>query len=188
MKYLPLYIIHLENMKQIRILYFCTVVILLENACTSTKKATTATTSNTTTNTTTINDTDKDDDKSDVVAWQFVYNQQSNLESIIERAKQEQKLIFIDNYATWCGPCKLMDRTVFKDSETAKFFNQHFISYKVDIEKDNGPTLQLIYEIAAVPTLVMIDSKGNVLAKNENSMTASQLLDMAKMAIAKSKK
>ena len=61
-----------------------------------------------------------------------------NLESLKARAKSENKLIFIDAYTSWCGPCKWMASNVFTNDTVGKFFNQHFISSKIDMEKGEG--------------------------------------------------
>ena len=119
--------------------------------------------------------------------WNFASNSQINLNDILAKAKVEKKLVFIDAYATWCGPCKLMDKNVFTHIPTAEFFNKNFISYKVNIEKDNGPTLQLLYEVSALPGLLFIDANGTLLLKEQNSITISQLKNLADRAIAKAK-
>src|SRR5690554_7357569 len=51
-------------------------------------------------------------------------------EEAIQKAKEENKLIFLDAYAVWCGPCKMMDRTTFKSEEVGKVFNKNFINIK----------------------------------------------------------
>lgn len=55
---------------------------------------------------------------------------------ILNKASKDEKLIFIDCYTTWCGPCKLMAKNVFTDSEVGHFFNEHFINVKLDMEKE----------------------------------------------------
>ena len=45
-----------------------------------------------------------------------------------ELAKAQNKLIFIDAYTTWCGPCKLMAKTVFTEKEVGDFYNSNFIN------------------------------------------------------------
>jgi thioredoxin-related protein len=61
-------------------------------------------------------------------------------EQIKEKAKVENKFIFVDAYATWCAPCKLMDKEVFPDRAVGEFLNERFICVKVQMdetEKDN---------------------------------------------------
>jgi thiol:disulfide interchange protein len=106
---------------------------------------------------------------------------------VLAKAKAEKKLVFIDAYATWCGPCKLMDRNVFTHSPTADFFNKNFISYKVNVEKDNGSTVQVLYDISALPGLLFLNANGDLLLKEQNSITISQLKSLANKAIAKAK-
>ena len=44
--------------------------------------------------------------------------------------------MFIDAYATWCGPCKYMDKNVFSNAEVAAYYNKNFVSYKLDVDKE----------------------------------------------------
>ncbi len=106
-----------------------------------------------------------------------------SLDPILEQAKQSNKLVFIDFYATWCTPCKVMDKEVFTNKSTADFLNKNFVCYKVDGEKGNGNTLKLLYNIKAYPTLLFLDQNGNILTRNEGSMSGSDLKALAEKAI-----
>ncbi len=162
-----------------KILFFALSISLLSFAC-STSKKTTVVTKN-------IEPEVEVDEVTTTAVWNFNLNSKSGLEEILAKAKAEKKLIFIDAYATWCGPCKLMDKSVFTHSPTADFFNKNFVSYKVNIEKDNGPTLQLLYDVTALPGLLFLDAKGNLLVKEQNSVSITQLQKLAERAIAKTK-
>src|SRR5688500_9355246 len=51
------------------------------------------------------------------------------------KAKKENKFIFLDCYATWCGPCKEMDKKIYVNDSVGDYFNQHFVSVKVQMDK-----------------------------------------------------
>ncbi len=123
-----------------------------------------------------------------VSAWDFKENKNLTLSQIFDQAKAQKKLVFVDAYATWCAPCKLMDKEVFTDKIAAKFFNDNFISYKLNIEKNNGETVKLLYSIDVLPTLLFLDADGNVLKKVENSITTTMLKAAAQEALRKAKK
>ena len=81
---------------------------------------------------------------------------------ILEIAKSENKMIFVDCYTSWCGPCKMLSNTVFTNDSVADFYNQHFINVKVDMENGEGPELAKRYEVKAFPTLLYIDKTGEL--------------------------
>lgn len=92
------------------------------------------------------------------------------------------KLIFIDCYTSWCGPCKRMAATSFKDKEVATVFNDQFINIKVEMEKDaEGPEMARKYRVQAYPTLLVIDGKGKVVKQVIGGQTADGLLRIASL-------
>jgi len=50
---------------------------------------------------------------------QSIKFEDSDFASILAKAKAEKKIVFLDAYAAWCGPCKLMERNVFTDKNVA---------------------------------------------------------------------
>lgn len=98
--------------------------------------------------------------------------------------KKSGKLIFIDAYASWCGPCKLLKSTTFNDKNVAAYFNSHFINYSIDVEKGEGIELADSWGIATYPTLLFFSPDG-VLAKQEGYLDATQLLSLAKSVVIK---
>lgn len=106
--------------------------------------------------------------------------QSISFEKALKLAKESGKLIFIDMHTTWCGPCKEMAATTFKDAEVGKVFNSKFINLKVDAEKDaDGPSLSKIFSVRAYPTLLFINSQGELVQKVIGKQSKEKLLYIA---------
>lgn len=110
--------------------------------------------------------------------------QSNSLQPLLDQAKAENKLVFLDFYTTWCLPCRMMDDEVFSLASTGDKMDKNFISYKVDAEKGNGPTLSTVFNVYAYPTLLFLDSDGNVLERKDGSLSNSQFLNLAESALA----
>lgn len=83
------------------------------------------------------------------VAFSQVNFQDLSFEEAIEKAKKENKLVFVDVYAEWCGPCKMLDRDVFPDKDLGKKLNKSFISIKVDGDEEINWGLKESFGISA---------------------------------------
>ena len=67
-------------------------------------------------------------------------------------ALQEEKMIFVDVYTTWCGPCRRMSREVFVDEAVASYFNDHYICLKLDAEHERRHGFFELYTPSAYPS------------------------------------
>jgi thioredoxin 1 len=99
---------------------------------------------------------------------------------VLKKAKAEKKVIFLDAYASWCGPCKLLQKNVFTQKTVGDYFNKRFINVKMDMEKGEGPALSEVYPLEAYPTLLFINSNGRVVKKAIGYMNAADLIAMGK--------
>lgn len=115
----------------------------------------------------------------------FDFTESEQLMPLLDQAKEERKLVFVDFYTDWCLPCRLMEKDVFMDRDLGNFFNENFINYKVDAEKGNGVNLAQIFNIKAYPTLLFLNDKGQVLERKEGAAYHSELRAMAESAISK---
>lgn len=101
----------------------------------------------------------------------------------LDKAKAEDKLIFVDAFADWCGPCKQMDKTTFPDGDLGNFHNQEFINLKVNVEKGEGRAFAKKYNVNALPTLFYIDGNGDVVHKSAGMRSSVDLVLIGKEAI-----
>ena len=112
----------------------------------------------------------------------FVKNSDKTMEQMLEQAKLQRKVLFVDVYTSWCGPCKWMDENIFKDVRVSEKFNKKFINYKVDGESFDGVNVGIIYRIDSYPTYLFISPDGEVLHRIEGVMTAEGLMQEADFA------
>lgn len=104
---------------------------------------------------------------------------------LLALAEKDNKIIFVDAYAEWCGPCKMMDRQVFSTTEVGDVFNKNFINAKIDMEKGEGPQLRGMFGVTAYPTLLFVNSSGKVLHKVVGYQTPDKLIQNAELALRK---
>ncbi|WP_292265356.1 thioredoxin fold domain-containing protein [Butyricimonas sp.] len=102
---------------------------------------------------------------------------------ILAKAKQENKLIFMDCYTSWCGPCKQMAQTTFVDPDVAALFNEKFINVKVDMEKGEGKELSKRYGVRAYPTLNFIHGDGEIVHCVVGGLGADELIRQGKLVL-----
>ena len=108
---------------------------------------------------------------------------ESNFKEALAQAEQENKLLFMDCYTSWCGPCRLLANRVFPNDSIGQFFNKHFISLKMDMEKGGGPALARQYGVKAYPTLLVIDpSTQEIVSQVVGFRTVKALLEDAQKA------
>ena len=107
----------------------------------------------------------------------------------VEQAKTENKLIFMDAFTTWGGPCKMMSAQVFPNAEVSKFFNASFVNVKMDMEKGEGVELAKKFSVMAYPTLLFIDpSDASVVHRTAGFHAVDEFIQLGKNALDPSKR
>lgn len=127
-------------------------------------------------------------DRSDVTDKVNMAKQESGItfldmsfEEALAESKKSGKLIFIDAYTEWCGPCKYMAKTSFMDPEVGKLFNENFINLKIEMEKDaEGPEVARRYRVVAYPTLLVVDGNGKLVKEITGVRDRNQLIAFGK--------
>ncbi|WP_337043040.1 thioredoxin family protein [Emticicia sp. 17c] len=116
------------------------------------------------------------------------FEEKASWKDIVKKAKAEKKLIFMDAYTTWCGPCKMLQARVFPDKQLGEYFNQNFVNAAIDMESDEGLRLSSIYEVRGYPTLFFIDpNNGKVVQSILGYTEIDQLLSTGKRVATKKK-
>lgn len=82
---------------------------------------------------------------------------------VLEKAKAENKNIFVDAYTDWCGPCKMMVKNVFPLPEVGAFYNRNFINYKLNMEKGDGVDFARTFQVGVYPSYLFFNAEGRML-------------------------
>lgn len=97
---------------------------------------------------------------------------------IREKAKSDNRYIFLDIYATWCIPCKKMDKYVYSDSKVGKLVNDKFVAVKIQFDRtlkddahaiswyDDAEAILKEYHVSAVPTYLFFAPDGRLIKKS----------------------
>ncbi|WP_223605810.1 thioredoxin family protein [Chryseobacterium sp. OSA05B] len=106
----------------------------------------------------------------------------SNFAAILAKAKKENKLVFVDAYTTWCGPCKLMSKNIFPLQAVGDFYNSHFVNAKIDMEKGEGIGIAKKYNVKAFPTYLFINGDGEEIHRTLGYVEEKDFIQFAKDA------
>jgi len=117
-------------------------------------------------------------------------------EQVKQKAKAENKYVFLDIYATWCGPCKEMDANVYTNDSVGNYFNEKFISVKVQMDQtkkddeqikkwyDDALAISKQYDIRSFPSFLFLNPQGIATDLQIGFQNASELIRIAQSSIA----
>lgn len=106
-----------------------------------------------------------------------------NFEKALETAKKENKMLFLDAYTSWCGPCKKMAAEVFSQPAVGEFMNSRFVSIKVNMEKKEGRKLAERFGIKVYPTMLLIREDGVMHDKLIGGYPARQFIERIRKSV-----
>jgi len=108
-----------------------------------------------------------------------------NWEEGLAKSKAEGKIIFVDAFAKWCGPCKNMAANTFTNPAVGDFFNHNFICMKIDMEEEMGLKFRDKYPVSAFPTLFFIDEGGEVVQKTVGAKGPQDIIALGQSVLDK---
>lgn len=107
-----------------------------------------------------------------------------NWEEAKTKAKEENKIIFVDFYTQWCGPCLNMAKTVFILPEVGSFYNNKFICMKIDAETEEGRGLAKQYMVQSYPTYAFVNPENEKLVhRSGGRKLAEDFIALGKAAL-----
>jgi thiol:disulfide interchange protein len=116
------------------------------------------------------------------VGWREDY------QAALREAKQGGRLVLVDFYANWCGPCRAMEREVFSRPELAGAIERLVIPVKVDLSAERrnraGVEVARRFNVSVVPTFLVIDGNERVVARQSGSVSGEQFLQLLESAAA----
>ncbi len=95
---------------------------------------------------------------------------------IYKKAKSEEKLVFMDLYATWCPPCKAMEANVFSREDVGDFMNDKFVNVKYNIDESMGKELANQYNVSSIPTYLIFTPEGELVGRVTGGMSSETFL------------
>ena len=119
----------------------------------------------------------------------------STWEQLKEKAKAENKYLFVDCYASWCGPCNKMDTEVYPDTSVGAYLNNQFISVKVQMDTtkqddaikqswySDAHALSVNYKINAFPCYLFFTPDGIIVHRGLGYQDPAAFIGLVKNAL-----
>ena len=117
-----------------------------------------------------------------VFSQESINFEKGTFKEILAKAKKEKKLVFMDAFAVWCGPCKLMEKNIFTLPSVSEYYNANFINARFDMEKGEGQEIAMKYGVRSYPTFLFLNGDGEVVMKNYGYMGEKDFLTIAQEA------
>lgn len=103
-----------------------------------------------------------------------------SFEDALKESQKQDKMLFVDVYADWCGPCKALSERVFPMKDVGAYFNDRFVCYKMNADLGENKSLMEKYKIKGMPTLLFVNAKGDVVKQHMGFANSYLLLRLAR--------
>ena len=124
----------------------------------------------------------------------IMFEQELAWPQVLVKAKAENKYVFVDCYATWCGPCKAMDRDIYPSKQVGDTMNAHFISLRVQMDSTDhdeprvqqwyadARELARKYAIEGYPSFLFFAPDGRIVSEELGYKKMEEFLKMSESA------
>ncbi len=113
-------------------------------------------------------------------------NFEASLKVAFDKAQLQHKIVFVEYYNAECSVCKKLE-PVFSDNDMAAFYNEHFISYKLNTEnikkEDSLFIANARFRFESVPWFIFFDANGNFVHYSGAKNDITYLVDAGKTAM-----
>jgi thioredoxin-related protein len=116
-------------------------------------------------------------------------------QDVVKKASAENKFILVDCYTTWCLPCRKMEQQVYPLKDVGKYFNEHFLSVKLQIDStsndnesvkaryEDAAKIKSKYAVNAFPTYLYFTPDGRLLNQSRGVQEPTTFIKNASYAI-----
>jgi len=121
-----------------------------------------------------------------------------SFEDAVAAQVKEPRKIMMDMYTTWCGPCRLLDKNTFQNTDVATYVNENYYAVKFNAEGNTNVTfkdknfsnpnfdasrrgrnsqhqLASYFGVTAYPTIIFLDEEGRLITPLKGYRTPNQL-------------
>jgi thioredoxin-related protein len=125
----------------------------------------------------------------------LAFSKEENWKQVLNKAKAENKYIFVDCFATWCNPCKKMDQKIYTQQKVGEFYNENFLSVKIQIDSsknddkhtinwyNDASIIKTVYKINSVPSYLFFSPQGELVNRDQGYKEADDFINVGKKSL-----
>ena len=102
----------------------------------------------------------------------------ADMDAAKKKANDGMLMLFVDVYASWCGPCKMMDAQVYPDPALSAYMNKHFVSVRMDGETDFGRKFAAEQQLQGYPSMYIFSDDGARISSVVGFKPAAELMPL----------